>query len=142
MKTGVYFWFLTKYQYFNMQPDLISLFLKRNNVQDDSEDSSSCGSFADAVRQNDTRPGPPPQAQAPRRKRAAAASVSVCSSVNGNTSDDGSYVPGMDFDPKNRPFSQEELRPQPMSKKSKKQVCLFFRGKDKLSNCGVRESFS
>lgn len=94
---------------------------QRNNVQDDSEDSSSCGSFADAVRQNDTRPGPPPQAQAPRRKRAAAASVSVCSSVNGNTSDDGSYVPGMDFDPKNRPFSQEELRPQPMSKKSKKQ---------------------
>lgn len=34
----------------------------------------------------------------------------------------GSYVPGQDFDPKSRQFSPEELRPQPMSKKSKKQV--------------------
>lgn len=53
-----------------------------------------------------------------KRKRTA---VSIASSTNGNTSDDGSYVPGHDFDPKSRPFSQEELRPQPMSKKSKKQ---------------------
>ena len=37
----------------------------------------------------------------------------------------GSYVPGQDFDPKSRPFSQEELRPQPMSKKSKKQVQII-----------------
>jgi len=47
--------------------------------------------------------------------------VSIASSFNDNSSDDGSYVPGHDFDPKSRPFSQEELRPQPMSKKSKKQ---------------------
>ena len=38
----------------------------------------------------------------------------------------GSYVPGQeDFDPKSRQFSPEELRPQPMSKKSKKQVMSF-----------------
>jgi len=53
-----------------------------------------------------------------KRKRTA---VSIASSFNDNSSDDGSYVPGHDFDPKSRPFSQEELRPQPMSKKSKKQ---------------------
>ncbi|XP_046439141.1 hepatic leukemia factor-like isoform X3 [Daphnia pulex] len=54
-----------------------------------------------------------------RRKRTA---VSTCSSFNDNSSDDGSYVPGQeDFDPKSRQFSPEELRPQPMSKKSKKQ---------------------
>ena len=40
----------------------------------------------------------------------------------------GSYVPGQeDFDPKSRQFSPEELRPQPMSKKSKKQVMSFLR---------------
>merc|ERR1712071_593825 len=53
-----------------------------------------------------------------KRKRTA---VSIASSFNDNSSDDGSYVPCHDFDPKSRPFSQEELRPQPMSKKSKKQ---------------------
>jgi len=91
---------------------------ERNDDQEDSDDS--CGSFADSIRPTTPRPGPTPLVS--RRKRAAIdASVSVSSSINGNTSDDGSYVPGMDFDPKNRPFSQEELRPQPMSKKSKKQ---------------------
>lgn len=76
-------------------------------------------------------------APAARRKRTA---VSISSSISGNTSDDGnirftgslihitillllgSYIPGQDFDPKSRQFSPEELRPQPMSKKSKKQV--------------------
>lgn len=54
-----------------------------------------------------------------KRKRSA---VSTSSSFNDNSSDDGSYVPGQeDFDPKSRQFSPEELRPQPMSKKSKKQ---------------------
>lgn len=38
----------------------------------------------------------------------------------------GSYVPGQDFDPKSRQFSPEELRPQPMSKKSKKQVVRWL----------------
>ena len=48
--------------------------------------------------------------------------VQMIRNLNGFTIIAGSYVPGHDFDPKSRPFSQEELRPQPMSKKSKKQV--------------------
>lgn len=35
--------------------------------------------------------------------------------------DEDSLIPGIDFDPRSRQFSEEELRPQPMSKKSKKQ---------------------
>lgn len=31
-------------------------------------------------------------------------------------------VPGQDFDPRTRCFSEEELKPQPMIKKSRKQV--------------------
>ena len=30
-------------------------------------------------------------------------------------------IPGHDFDPRSRQFSEEELRPQPMTKKSRKQ---------------------
>lgn len=33
-------------------------------------------------------------------------------------------VPGQDFDPRTRCFSEEELKPQPMIKKSRKQVCI------------------
>lgn len=80
---------------------------------DDESSSSSSGSSA---YQSITPALVSPRATN-RRKRI---SVSVAS-FNDNISDDGSYVPGLDFDPKNRSFSQEELRPQPMSKKSKKQ---------------------
>ena len=54
----------------------------------------------------------------------------------------GSYVPGQDFDPKSRPFSQEELRPQPMSKKSKKQVQIIGSQEAALKKNRVRHIFS
>jgi len=34
-------------------------------------------------------------------------------------------VPGHDFDPRTRSFTDDELKPQPMVKKSRKQVLLF-----------------
>lgn len=33
---------------------------------------------------------------------------------------------GRDFDPRTRAFSDEELKPQPMIKKSRKQVSLYL----------------
>jgi len=51
------------------------------------------------------------------RKRKCAAS-----SRQPNVSDDeDTLIPGHDFDPRSRQFSEEELRPQPMTKKSRKQ---------------------
>ena len=115
-----------------------------NEPQDDecsNASDSSASSVMDSIIPETLQEARP---AASRRKRAA---VSISSSVNDNTSDDGiffsgkmrrktlslqlglssagSYVPGQDFDPKSRPFSQEELRPQPMSKKSKKQVQII-----------------
>ena len=119
--------------------------VKESAINDDDEDSSSSSSSSNY--QSITPALVSPKATN-RRKRVA---VSIASSFNDNISDDGmiflfisiskcedhfnntkswktgSYVPGLDFDPKNRSFSQEELRPQPMSKKSKKQVnCTHF----------------
>lgn len=83
-----------------------------------TEDDGSVSGCSTAQDDNTPEKCMPVRSVAAKRKRTA---VSIASSTNGNTSDDGSYVPGHDFDPKSRPFSQEELRPQPMSKKSKKQ---------------------
>jgi len=82
----------------------------------DDDSASGCSSALEEIAPEACMPV---RSAAPaKRKRTA---ISVASSTSDNTSDDGSYVPGHDFDPKSRPFSQEELRPQPMSKKSKKQ---------------------
>lgn len=42
-------------------------------------------------------------------------------------------VPGQDFDPRTRCFSEEELKPQPMIKKSRKQV--GGQGEDEVNAC-------
>ena len=66
---------------------------------------------------------------APKANKRAAATASVASAApqsqyTDSDEDDAcdEEIPGADFDPKSRSFSEEELRPRRMSKKSKKQV--------------------
>jgi hypothetical protein len=59
--------------------------------------------------------------QTGRRKRSASRPQPPPSTFS-DVDDEDSLIPGIDFDPRSRQFSEEELRPQPMTKKSKKQV--------------------
>jgi len=105
----------------------------QDTIHDDCESvqsSSSCSSALEAmptaslssllVNAKVTKAAMMEAQQTGRRKRSASRPQPPPSTFS-DVDDEDSLIPGIDFDPRSRQFSEEELRPQPMTKKSKKQ---------------------